>query len=201
MYSILDKYGNKRCDVNSLEYRGEFMSVSSVVVTIKSNKPIEFANGDYIVFRGEEFTLRYTPAILKQARKDTYGEAFVYENMVFYAASDELTRCDFLDVVKSDNNIHYTSLPNFSFYAESVQELADRIQANLNRLYKGDKAWSVTVANGTASKPHNFSCSNIKCWDALVLANTELDLNFVIRGRNIIIGDTGSVIDNNFACR
>lgn len=199
MYSILDKYGNKRCDVNSLEYRGEFMSISSVVVTIKSNKPIEFANGDYIVFRGEEFTLRYTPAILKQARKDTYGEAFVYENMVFYAASDELTRCDFLDVVKSDNNIHYTSLPNFSFYAESVQELADRIQANLNRLYKGDKAWSVTVADGTTSKPHNFSCSNIKCWDALVLANTELDLNFVIRGRNIIIGDTGSVIDNNFA--
>ena len=199
MYSILDKYGNKRCDVNSLEYRGEFMSVSSVVVTIKSNKPIEFANGDYIVFRGEEFTLRYTPAILKQARKDTYGEAFVYENMVFYAASDELTRCDFLDVVKSDNNIHYTSLPNFSFYAESVQELADRIQANLNRLYKGNKAWSVTVADGTTSKPHNFSCSNIKCWDALALANTELDLNFVIRGRNIIIGDTGSVIDNNFA--
>lgn len=199
MYSILDKYGNKRCDVNSLEYRGEFMSISSVVVTIKSNKPIEFANGDYIVFRGEEFTLRYTPAILKQARKDTYGEAFVYENMVFYAASDELTRCDFLDVVKSDNNIHYTSLPNFSFYAESVQELADRIQANLNRLYKGDKAWGVTVADGTASKPHNFTCSNIKCWDALVLANTELDLNFVIRGRNIIIGDTGSVIDNNFA--
>lgn len=199
MYSILDKYGNKRCDVNSLEYRGEFMSISSVVVTIKSNKPIEFANGDYIVFRGEEFTLRYTPAILKQARKDTYGEAFVYENMAFYADSDELTRCDFLDVVKSDNNIHYTSLPNFSFYAESVQELADRIQANLNRLYTGDKAWSVTVADGTISKPHNFSCSNIKCWDALVLANTELDLNFVIRGRNIIIGDTGSVIDNNFA--
>ena len=199
MYSILDKYGNKRCDVNLLEYRSEFMSVSSVVVTIKSNKPIEFANGDYIVFRGEEFTLRYTPAILKQARKDTYGESFVYENMVFYAASNELTRCDFLDVVKSDNNIHYTSLPNFSFYAESVQELTDRIQANLNRLYTGDRAWSVTVADGTISKPHNFSCSNIKCWDALVLANTELDLNFVIRGRNIVIGSTGSVIDCNFA--
>ena len=198
MYSILDKYGNKKCDVNSLEYRGEFMSVSSVVVTIKSSTPIEFANGDYIVFRGEEFTLRYTPAVLKQARKDTYGEAFVYENIVFYAASDELTRCDFLDIVKSDNKIHYTSLPNFSFYAESVQELADRIQANLNRLYTGKKAWTISVANGTVSKAHNFSCSNLKCWDALVLANTELDLNFVIRGRKIVIGGVGTAIDHEF---
>lgn len=198
MYSILDKYGNKRCDVNSLEYRGEFMSVSSVVVTIKTSTPIEFANGDYIVFRGEEFTLRYTPAVLKQARKDTYGEAFVYENIVFYAAADELTRCDFLDIVKSDNKIHYTSLPNFSFYAESVQELADRIQANLNRLYTGKKAWTISVANGTVSKAHNFSCSNLKCWDALVLANTELDLNFVIRGRKIVIGSVGTAIDHEF---
>ena len=199
MYSVFDINGNVKCEVAAFEYRGEFMSVSSIVATIKSSTPIDFANGDYISFRGEKYTLRYTPAYKKQARKDTYSEAFVYDSMVFYAASDELTRCDFLDVVKADNNIHYTSLPNFTFYAESVQELADRIKANLDRLYKGANAWTIKVAEGTVSKPHNFTCSNIKCWDALVLANTELDLNFIIKGRTITIGSVGSAIEHEFS--
>jgi len=198
MYKVYDISGNVRCGVHSLEYQGEFMSVSSVVATIKSPTPIEFANGDYITFRGENFTLRYTPAVNKSSRRDTYGEAFVYENITFYAASDELTRCDFLDVVKYDNDIHYTSLPTFSFYAASVQELADRIQANLDRLYQDQQKWTVSVAEGTVSKSHNFSCQNIKCWDALVLANTELDLNFIIRGRHIVIGSVGSSIEHEF---
>lgn len=198
MYSIYNKYGEEICKVNSLEYQGEFMSVSKVVATIKSHNVIEFNTGDYIDFRGERFTLRYTPAVSKCARPNTYGEGFVYENITFYAPSDELTRCDFLDIVEGDNKIHFTSLPTFSFYAESVEELASRIQANLDRLYTGDNKWSVSVADGTISKPHNFSVQNIKCWDALVLANTELDLNFVINGRNIVIGSVGSSIEHDF---
>lgn len=198
MYSIYNKYGEEICKVNSLEYQGEFMSVSKVVATIKSHNVIEFNTGDYIDFRGERFTLRYTPAVSKCARPNTYGEGFVYENITFYAPSDELTRCDFLDIVEEDNKIHFTSLPTFSFYAEGVEELASRIQANLDRLYTGENKWSVSVAVGTISKPHNFSVQNIKCWDALVLANTELDLNFVINGRNIVIGSVGSSIEHNF---
>lgn len=198
MYSIFNKYGEEICKVNSLEYQGEFMSVSKVVVTIKSHNVIGFNTGDYIDFRGERFTLRYTPAVSKCARPNTYGEGFVYENITFYAPSDELTRCDFLDIVEEDNKIHFTSLPTFSFYAESVEELASRIQANLDRLYTGDNKWSVSVAVGTVSKTHNFSVQNIKCWDALMLANTELDLNFVINGRNIVIGSVGSSIEHDF---
>lgn len=198
MYSIYNKYGEEICKVNSLEYQGEFMSVSKVVATIKSHNVIEFNTGDYIDFRGERFTLRYTPAVSKCARPNTYGEGFVYENITFYAPSDELTRCDFLDIVEKDNKIHFTSLPTFSFYAESVEELASRIQANLDRLYTGGNKWSVSVADGTISKPHNFSVQNIKCWDALVLANTELDLNFVIKGRNIVIGSVSSSIEHDF---
>lgn len=198
MYSIFNKYGEEICKVNSLEYQGEFMSVSKVVATIKSHNVIGFNTGDYIDFRGERFTLRYTPAVSKCARPNTYGEGFVYENITFYAPSDELTRCDFLDIVEYDNKIHFTSLPTFSFYAESVEELASRIQANLDRLYTGDNKWSVSVAVGTISKPHNFSVQNIKCWDALVLANTELDLNFVINGRNVVIGSVGSSIEHDF---
>lgn len=198
MYSIFNKYGEEICKVNSLEYQGEFMSVSKVVATIKSHNVIGFNTGDYIDFRGERFALRYTPAVSKCARPNTYGEGFIYENITFYAPSDELTRCDFLDIVEEDNKIHFTSLPTFSFYAESVEELASRIQANLDRLYTGDNKWSVSVAVGTISKPHNFSVQNIKCWDALVLANTELDLNFVINGRNVVIGSVGSSIEHDF---
>ena len=161
MYSIFNKYGEEICKVNSLEYQGEFMSVSKVVATIKSHNVIGFNTGDYIDFRGERFTLRYTPAVSKCARPNTYGEGFVYENITFYAPSDELTRCDFLDIVEYDNKIHFTSLPTFSFYAESVEELASRIQANLDRLYTGENKWSVSVAVGTTSKPHNFSVQNI----------------------------------------
>lgn len=198
MYKVYDNNGNERCNIDSFEYQGEFMSVSKIVATIKAPAPIDFSKGDYILFRREKFSLKYTPAVSKVSRRNTYGEAFVYENIVFYAASDDLTRCDFLDVVKEDNNIHYTSLPNFTFYAESVQELADRIQANLDRLYSGAEKWAVSVAEGTVSKPHNFSCQNLKCWDALVLANTELDLNFVVNGRSIVIGSVGTSIEHEF---
>jgi hypothetical protein len=97
--------------------------------------------------------------------------------------------------VKSDNEIHYTSLPNFSFYCSRAQDLADRIQANLDRLYPGQ--WTI-VANVAASiTDQSLTFSENSCWDALVTANTTLGLNFIIdsANRTVTIGGEGAFIE------
>ena len=195
---VYSKDGTQKAIISSLEYQGVFMGLSCLSVTIKSPVPVAFANGDYIDYRGDRFTLRYLPALRKQSAPMRYGEAFVYEGIVFYSDTDDLTRCDFLDVVLSDNKMHFTSLPTFQFYAETADDLAGRIQANLDRLYKGDRKWTVRVADGTVVKPYNFSFSNVKVWDALTESNKVWKLNFVIRGRTITIGGKGSTIAQEF---
>lgn len=195
---VYSKDGSQKAVISSLEYQGVFMGLSCLSVTVKSPVPVAFANGDYIDYRGDRFTLRYLPALKKQSAPMRYGEAFVYEGIVFYSGTDDLTRCDFLDVVLSDNKMHFTSLPTFQFYAETADDLAGRIQANLDRLYKGDRKWTVKVAEGTVVKPYNFSFSNVKVWDALTEANKVWKLNFVIRGRVITIGGKGSTIAQEF---
>ena len=135
----------ERCILNQLEYNGEFMGACSVTFSISSPTPIEFQIGDYLIYREERFELNYIPTELKKSSKGTNGESFNYQDVQFNSLSDELVRCSFLDYVVGDNLIHYSSLPVFSFYAESINALAERIQVNLDRIYKGEKKWTVTV--------------------------------------------------------
>ena len=141
-WMIFDKNGNAKCEARRLEYQGEFLGACSVSVSVSAPAPIGFAIGDWLEYRGERFELNYDPSVVKEASSGGYGEGFVYENVVFNSLSDELTRCDFLDVVTADNAMHYSSLPTFSFYAESVADLVERIQVNLDRVYTGDKKWT-----------------------------------------------------------
>lgn len=197
---IYNKDGLAKCEARKLEYSGEFLGACSVNVSISSPSPIGFELGDWLEYRGERFELNYDPSVVKEASSGAYGEGFVYENVVFNSLSDELTRCDFLDVVPADNHIHYTSLPNFSFFAESVEALAERLQANLNRVYKGDKSWTVSVHPEFAGKTDiNVVISNQTCWDALALAKSEFEANFIIKGRQITIGTSGIAVGNLFS--
>ena len=197
---IYNKDGLAKCEARKLEYSGEFLGACSVNVRISSPSPIGFELGDWLEYRGERFELNYDPSVVKEASSGAYGEGFVYENVVFNSLSDELTRCDFLDVVPADNHIHYTSLPNFSFFAESVEALAERLQANLNRVYKGSKSWTVSVHPEFAGKTDiNITISNQTCWDALALAKSEFEANFIIKGRHITIGTSGIAVGNLFS--
>mgnify|MGYP000825004699 FL=1 len=145
-WKVYDKTGNTvRCTLKSLEYNGTWMGACFVTSTLKSAVPILFEIGDYVMYRGEKFEINYDPTALKKAARKTSGEAFVYDNVKFNWPGDELTRCDFLDYVKSDNQIHFTSLPKFSFFASSIQDLADRVQVNLDRIYTGAQKWTVVV--------------------------------------------------------
>ena len=229
-WTIYSKSNVAKAVVKELELHDEWMAECFITVSVKSATPIDFAVGDYIDYRGERYTIEYNPNVLKKASSGTYGEGFTYDNIKFVGLQDEIVRCDFNDIVLNDNDIHYTALPTFPFYCESVDDLLDRIQANLEELYPG--GWIViglnTVRNsqrGTAvgratafenaykqyidptgatkTDPYGVqgvseSVDNNTCWDALKKVHDDFELNFIIRGRVVIVGTAGVFTANTF---
>ena len=227
VYNIYHKDGSQLKDsngkgitVHSIEYNGTWMGECFVTVTFENEAPISFSIGDYIEYRGERFEINYDPGKIKCASKDSYGGAFKYESVKFNALSDELVRCDMLDLVLYDNQLHYTALPLFSFYVESLDDLLDRIQANLDELY-GKASWKLYSRNkersvqrgglesewnniygeGTADNvidSTSIQISDQNCWEALSLVNSRFDINFIIRNRNVYVGTAGMPTTNIF---
>lgn len=219
-WNIYNKDGSKLTDVNGeqitvhgLEYSDSWMGECFVTINFKHEVPINFQIGDYIVYRGERFELNYEPGKDKQARPDTYGEGFVYDSVKFNALQDELSRAEFLDVVLNDNELHYTALPKFQFYVQTLDDLLDRIQANLDEQI-GDGFWKIYSRNKDRSvqrgalesewlsvygektednviESMSITVDSQTCWQALALVNEKWDINFIVRGRNIYVGTTG----------
>ena len=219
-WNIYHKDGSKLIDVNGeqitvhgLEYSDSWMGECFVTINFKHEVPINFQIGDYIVYRGERFELNYEPGKDKQARPDTYGEGFVYDSVKFNALQDELSRAEFLDVVLNDNELHYTALPKFPFYVQTLDDLLDRIQANLDEqigkglwkiysrnmersLQRGalESEWMSMYGEGTSDnviESMSITVDSQTCWQALALVNEKWDINFIVRGRNVYVGTTG----------
>lgn len=189
MWEIKGKDNQTKATIPSLEYNGNWMGESYVSLTVESPTPVAFAIGDYLMYRGERFEINYDPGKIKSASRFAKGDAFKYENIKLNSFADELTRCDFLDVVPSDNQIHFTGLPKFSFYG-GVQDLAKRIQANLDRTYPG--MWTVVVSSEYSDmKELNVSVDTQKVWDALSILVNDFKTYFTIKGRTITIGAAG----------
>lgn len=219
-WNIYHKDGSKLTDVNGeqitvhgLEYSDFWMGECFLTINFKHEVPINFQIGDYIVYRGERFELNYEPGKDKQARPDTYGEGFVYDSVKFNALQDELARAEFLDVVLNDNELHYTSLPKFPFFVQTLDDLLDRIQANLDEQI-GAGLWKIYSRNKDRSvqrgalesewlsiygektedniiESMSITVDSQTCWQALALVNEKWDVNFIVRGRNIYVGTTG----------
>lgn len=188
-WDVKGKDDTIKATVYALEYNGEWMGESYVSVTIESPTPIDFAIGDYLMYRGERFEINYDPGKIKSAPQFAKGDAFKYENVKFNSLADELTRCDFLDVVLGDNQLHFTGLPKFSFYG-GVQDLTNRIQANLDRAYPNQ--WTVVVSpEYSGTKELNVSVDTQKVWDALSILVNDFETYFTIKGRTITIGAAG----------
>ena len=135
IYSI---NGVERAQVKELELHDEWMAECYLTVTVKDANPVRFQIGDYIDYRGERYCINYDPRVLKKARRGTHGEGFIYENIKFVSdPQSKIVGCDFTDIVLDDNQMHYTGLPTFPFYCESVDDLLDRVQACLEELYPG----------------------------------------------------------------
>lgn len=226
-WNIYHKDGSKLTGVNGeqitvhgLEYYDSWMGECFVTINFKHEVPINFQIGDYIVYRGERFELNYEPGKDKQARPDTYGEGFVYDSVKFNALQDELSRAEFLDVVLNDNELHYTALPKFPFYVQTLDDLLDRIQANLDeqigkglwKIYsrsmersvqRGCLAsdWLSMYGEGTKDnviESMSITVDSQTCWQALALVNEKWDVNFIVRGRNIYIGTAGVKAEHIF---
>lgn len=218
--SVLKDSNGKEIAVHSIEYNGTWMGECFVAVTLENEAPVEFSIGDYVEYRNERFEINYDPGKIKCASKDSYGGAFKYDSVKFNALSDELARCDMLDLVLYDNKLHYTALPQFSFYIESLDDLLDRIQANLDELY-GTASWKIYSRNrkrslqrgclgsewdsvygeGTSDNTidsTSISISDQTCWDALSLVNSQFDVNFIVRNRNVYVGTAGVPTTNVF---
>lgn len=119
--------------VHDPEYHGGWMDDCFVTVSVKSAEPIDWHFDDYLIYRGETFSISYDPNVVKKARRGTYGEGFTYDNVKFFSLGYKLRNIGFKDVVLYDNQQTYTSLSTFSFFAGSAEDLADRLAANLGR--------------------------------------------------------------------
>lgn len=225
-WTIYGANGVAKAVVKELELHDEWMAECFLTVTVKSHEPIDFEIGDYIDYRDERYSINYDPTILKKARRDTYGEGFVYDNIKFVSVQDEIVRCDFNDIVLSDNNMHYTMLPTFPFYCENVEDLLDRVQANLEELYPG--GWIVIGLDRDKTRQRGMcvgrqqafldaytryigdvsfeyektgvalTADNNNCWEVLRWANEQFDLNFFVRGRVVVVGTNGAVTGRKF---
>lgn len=218
----------KEISVHSLKYDGEWMGECSVSVSIENEAPIDFEIGDYLIYRNERFELNYDPGKAKQGRKNALGNSFKYQDVKFNSLSDELTRAEFLDVVLNDNELHYTALPVFQFYVESLDDLLDRLQACMNEQV-GENKWLFYSRNwnrsnargcnaarweeiygGDTSNPDNTGVSDTKItstsisidkqtvWKGLALVNSQFDVNFITRNREVFVGTSGLPTRNVF---
>jgi hypothetical protein len=218
----------KEISVHSLTYDGEWMGECSVSVSIENEAPIDFSIGDYLIYRNERFELNYDPGKIKQGRKNALGDSFKYSDIKLNSLSDELARAEFLDVVLNDEaQLHYTALPDFVFYIGSLDDLLDRLQANMNEQF-GDKAWKFYSRNWKRSQTRgceaarweeiyggdttkedtgvadteidstSISVQNQTVWEGLALVNSQFDVNFITRNREVFVDTSGLLMQNTF---
>ena len=218
----------KEISVHSLTYDGEWMGECSVSVSIENEAPIDFSIGDYLIYRNERFELNYDPGKIKQGRKNALGDSFKYSDIKLNSLSDELARAEFLDVVLNDEaQLHYTALPDFVFYVGSLDDLLDRLQANMNEQF-GDKAWKFYSRNWKRSQTRgceaarweeiyggdttqedtgvadteidstSISVQNQTVWEGLVLVNSQFDVNFITRNREVFVDTSGLLMQSTF---
>ena len=171
-YSIIPKDGGAPKYTGYLTYNGPYMKPAYVEFNrIESPVPIHFEVGDYVVYDriGLEFRLHYIPTPKKQARTNTYGAAFVYENVQLFADTKDLEKTPFQDMSIEDDveHIHFSSRNSASTF-ENVYGIARRIQACMDAFHPG--GWHILVSDPHGdvdiSEAKDFTIDG-SCLDAL----------------------------------
>ena len=205
-----------RCVVNKWKFQDAMMGEQFITFTITSEKPIDWAVGDFCEFRGETFTLNYVPTVTQKARTKERQDAYTYENVKFESQQEELTRILMLDITPTTGDYvaalgtNYTGSSKFQLFCgettangstlTAVCALAAKMQANLDRAFQTN-GWKIFVdttstyvnASGdtvlvTHTEDKVMSFDNTTVAQALAEVHNTFDLDYCIRGRNIYIG-------------
>lgn len=205
--TVHTKDGGIRTSLVKYQYNGNFMGDRTITASVSSPVKIAWEVGDYVELRGERFRMYTRPSAKKQARRGEYGAAIVYDNVTFYSAAQDLAIIKFKDYVLSDNKIHYSGLADFAFYMTKINDLGDRILANIERVY-GKDAWQILYADKTDVslgedrnvyvkseelfiKPQSVSVSSgTSVLDGLNMYNSLFDIDYIITlvgGKNTIV--------------
>lgn len=157
-------------------YNGTYLKPSYLEFReVSSPTPINWEVGDYVDYSrtGFRYKLYSSPQVKKQARRDSYGGAFVYQNVQLFDRTKDFDICPFRDLVPEDNGIHFSTQPAISTF-ENVEGIARRIQACLDDMYDD---WEVRVVSSDApedaefieaiSEPRDFTVSGVSILGAL----------------------------------
>lgn len=147
-FSIYSKDGKSIRYSGKLKYNGTYLKPSYVeFAEIVSSEPISWEIGDYVDYSrtGLRYRLYTLPQPKKQARRGSVANAFVYENVQFYAATKMLERAIFHDLVRTDNGMHFSTRDNLTTY-EDVYGVVSRIQQCMEAAYP--ETWVIEVMDG-----------------------------------------------------
>ena len=193
-----------RCRVEKWQVTDSFMGENFLTFSLESPVPVDFTIGDWCEFRGETYYLNYLPSCTQEGHAGDGGKAFQYQNVKMNTAADELTRCEFLDVVLTSGahvaseGTNYTGSSTFSLYCHSVEVvyeqetiffcpahvLLDKILANLVRLY-----------GTTDGEPYDGTNSK---WKIFIDDSKCLTKTCVISASNWTVAQALSEVHNSF---
>lgn len=205
-----------RAVVNKWKFQDAMMGEQYITFTVSSEKPIDWAIGDFCEFRGQTYTLNYVPSVTQKAGTNEKKDAYTYENVKFESYQEELTRCIMLDITATTGSYvaalgtNYTGSSKFTLFCgetsvnggtlTAVCALAAKMQANLDRLYTSN-GWTIYVdtttsfvdatgvtvlATHTDDKVLTFDNTTVA--QALAEVHNTFELDYCIRGREIYIG-------------
>lgn len=173
-FKILSADGSKVRFEGCPKYVGAYLKPSHLEFSqVSSPTPIDWQVGDYVDYyrTGLRYRLFSIPQATKNARKMSYGSAFVYENVQLFSATKELEIALFRDLVPNDNGIHFSTAPDVSTF-EDVAGVARRIQACMDDAFPN--RWIIAVADvqdndirNLMAETREFSVSNGSCLSAL----------------------------------
>ena len=157
-----------RYTANKWQWQDAVMGEQYITLDAQSDVPIPFSVGDYCIYRGETFYLNYIPSETQNARPNTSGNGFVYENIKFDSCQEELSRCQMRDITSTTGiyvaslGTNYTGSTIFSLYCGEIIKdgktytpvcaLAAKMQANLDEMYRdknGNPMWRIIVNTTT----------------------------------------------------
>ena len=204
-----------RYTANKWQWQDAVMGEQYITFDAQSDVPIPFSVGDYCIYRGETFYLNYIPSETQNARPNTYGNGFVYENIKFDSCKEELSRCQMRDITSTSGDYiaslgtNYTGSTTFSLYCGEVTvkgitftpvcALAAKMQANLDAMY-GRGKWKIIVNTTTFHEEFGkqvydthtdekvLTFNNNYVSEALAMVYNEFKLNYHVKGRTIYIG-------------